>query len=330
MRKCACVLLTFILCLALTACNNATATNNINESKIDMEEIAGYELDGTVWTGVDTESGDTYSLHFNNGNYELDFGENGDKKSYSGTYKIGENGINLNGCDLVKTPESVSFNIDGAQSYLEINGIRLTPENGKDVEELAESLNLASDLYKILNTGYCWIACSNGQALILYVNGNESSIKTVASLGDGKVAVQDLKGSWSLNGSNLSIYSDSDLPSANYEWTFEEEDDIRCLKLKSETAVVDFYQTKVNSVEEAIELANQYISNQVQIEEVDDITQLLSGYEGYSIVDALIMAGIDPSFENRIILAEKSGIDNYRGSAEQNLFLIEYMGGKVK
>lgn len=53
----------------------------------------------------------------------------------------------------------------------------------------------------------------------------------------------------------------------------------------------------------------------------------LSGYNGNSIVDALNSVGYDSSYASRKDLATKLGIANYKGTAEQNLKMIELLKG---
>ncbi len=48
-------------------------------------------------------------------------------------------------------------------------------------------------------------------------------------------------------------------------------------------------------------------------------------YRGDSFVDALVQIGIDASFENRKRIAQANGIDNYTGSARQNLELLRLL-----
>ena len=55
----------------------------------------------------------------------------------------------------------------------------------------------------------------------------------------------------------------------------------------------------------------------------------LANYKGNSIVQALNSVGVDSSYANRKILAEKLGIANYRGTAEQNLKMIELLKGNT-
>jgi hypothetical protein len=56
-----------------------------------------------------------------------------------------------------------------------------------------------------------------------------------------------------------------------------------------------------------------------------------STYKGDSFVDALNAIGINSSFENRKNIASKNGIDNYTGSARQNLDLLRLLKeGRLK
>lgn len=55
----------------------------------------------------------------------------------------------------------------------------------------------------------------------------------------------------------------------------------------------------------------------------------LSNYKGSSIVDGLNSVGYDSSFESRKQLANKLGIANYTGTAEQNTKMLSLLQGKT-
>lgn len=93
---------------------------------------------------------------------------------------------------------------------------------------------------------------------------------------------------------------------------------------------LSFYMTSAATAEEADALARGYLENrQTPDPATDDMTTLLTGYRGVSIVDACILNGLDPSLENRGTYAEYFGIENYRGTPEQNLYLLTCMGGVI-
>lgn len=58
---------------------------------------------------------------------------------------------------------------------------------------------------------------------------------------------------------------------------------------------------------------------------------LSSSYSGGSIVDGLKSIGIDSSFDHRKVIASENGINNYRGSYDQNVYLLSLLKqGKLK
>ncbi len=57
----------------------------------------------------------------------------------------------------------------------------------------------------------------------------------------------------------------------------------------------------------------------------------VTNYKGYSIVDGLKSIGVDSSFENRKRIANKNGINNYRGTMVQNMKLVNLLkNGQLK
>lgn len=66
---------------------------------------------------------------------------------------------------------------------------------------------------------------------------------------------------------------------------------------------------------------------------IKDSNKYLSNkkYTGSSIVDALKKINVDSSFDNRKIIANKNGINNYQGTSEQNIKLLNMLKqGKLK
>ena len=56
-----------------------------------------------------------------------------------------------------------------------------------------------------------------------------------------------------------------------------------------------------------------------------------SNYNGFSIVDALKQINVASSYSYRKQLAEKNGILNYKGSADQNLKMLQLLKeGKLR
>lgn len=79
----------------------------------------------------------------------------------------------------------------------------------------------------------------------------------------------------------------------------------------------------VNGIKGNVDLNYLYDDNIINNENNES-----SGYSGNSIVDYLKSIGIDSSFKNRKKLGKENGINNYTGTAEQNLKLLEILRSK--
>lgn len=90
----------------------------------------------------------------------------------------------------------------------------------------------------------------------------------------------------------------------------EDDDEEQIIKGTSQENLEDD-EHKLNKIEKNVNTKNEYLENK--------------NYSYYSIVDALKEINIDSSFEYRSMLALKNGINNYRGSAYQNLKLLDLL-----
>ena len=61
-----------------------------------------------------------------------------------------------------------------------------------------------------------------------------------------------------------------------------------------------------------------------------DLSYFLEGYVGHSVIDAFMLSGLSPDFETRKFCAELLGFPNYSGTSDENLALIQLMGGMVR
>lgn len=78
---------------------------------------------------------------------------------------------------------------------------------------------------------------------------------------------------------------------------------------------LEFYSTQATDEAGEEEMAAAYLENlQTPDPAKDDLTTLLAGYSGDSIVDACVMHGIDPSLKNRATYAEAFGIGGLQGN----------------
>lgn len=110
-----------------------------------------------------------------------------------------------------------------------------------------------------------------------------------------------------------------------------------------EEDVIEDNTEEINKTSNSVTINNLTSSNKVSDNETknydseydssdEDVTILEnSDYHGGSIVDGLKGIGIDSSYDNREIIALKNGITNYRGSYNQNVYLLKLLKqGKLK
>ncbi len=228
---------------------------------------------------------------------------------------------------------------DGDGYALRIDDLYLTSQNVSDPARLLEDLRSADELLTQLETDNFWMACVGSDLYSLQLT-EEGLTLTCYTEQDGTVNAQTLTGTFTLDADGLQVVDADGAQIFSFGWDMiAEEDALDRLELSQtlDGAAVpagetfSFYATEVTDAEEADAMARAYLENrQTPDPATDDLTTLLSGYRGVSIVDACILHGLDPSLENRAIYAEAFGIENYRGTAEQNLFLLTSMGGVIE
>lgn len=79
----------------------------------------------------------------------------------------------------------------------------------------------------------------------------------------------------------------------------------------------------VVKLEKNYTIENQKVFKQIAIKEIKNYS--ITNYKGSSIVEALNLCGIDHSFSNRKLIAANYGIKNYRGTASQNIMLLNML-----
>lgn len=180
-----------------------------------------------------------------------------------------------------------------------------------------------------LTGGHCWISCSESVATILYMKDLSIQMETITYDGN-TFTTSTVNANWYITAGKL-FFINADKPSPDeFTWSFEHNEDLYEFTITdSANHSYIFYELEKSSLEDGEEMAKSYLINQIDFEEITDYSTILSGYQGVSIVDAFIYAGLNPSYENRAAFAKELGIENYRGTAEQNLELIEAMGGTV-
>lgn len=181
-----------------------------------------------------------------------------------------------------------------------------------------------------LSSGHCWISCSDAQAVLLYIDGLALQMETITYNGS-EFITDAVNANWYMTAGDLVLVNAGGESVNDYTWSFDNEEELNVFTITdSENNSYTFFELQGESMEAGEAMAESFLENEQSMEEISDYSTVLAGYEGVSIVDAFVAAGLNPSFENRAKFAKELGIENYKGTAEQNLSLITLMGGKVK
>lgn len=104
------------------------------------------------------------------------------------------------------------------------------------------------------------------------------------------------------------------------------------LQIDNKTTSINYYRNQINAIINArIAAANSASNNSYSTNNSYSANNGYSTneyyknseYNGPSIVDALKSVGLDSAYSNRKTIAETNGIKNYKGTAEQNLKLLD-------
>ena len=297
---------------------------------IDFETLKAV-ISESHWSGLDAH-GNKYVLNMQGGNFSYSvIGQDGENK-LEGSYALGTDGIAFfESADLQKQLSELDCEVvmGGTNPYLRINDVYLAKDDLTEYAQQVKNMDLAAEAMKYLSSGHCWIACAEDKAIVIFFDGKELAMRVLTKNGS-QISKEALTYDWCINYGNFVLFDISGKQIQDYTWDLEDEGDLKVLKLENSEDNTVFYELECDTIENGEDLATSYLDYQQKPEDVEDITTLLKGYEGVSIVDAFVMAGLDPRIENRAVFAEKFAIENYRGTAAQNLFLLESMGGVIK
>lgn len=320
-----------------TETENAETTEN----PVDALGDIGQQLNGLLdmynnssWSGVDAE-GNLYVLTLENGQFAYHVSGSEGESVMQGSYQVDPEGIRLMAEDSQENikkfldDSNCEYSFDSDNPYLKVNDVYLTRDTVTDYQEKLQELDLASIAAEYMNRGHSWIACTDDKAVVLFFIGQALAMRYIYYNGVD-FDIQNIDADWGMNAKDLFLYNAEGKTLDDIQWNFQEEEDLRVFTITDSDETLIFYELESDSLEEGQEKAKAFLMNRKDIEDIEDLTTVLAGYEGVSIVDAFVMAGLDPSLSNRAVYAEKFEIEHYRGTAEQNLFLLESMGGKIK
>lgn len=203
-------------------------------------------------------------------------------------------------------------------------------ETAKQVVTVEDIGALVSEL----QNGHVWMACAESELYSLRIDGSGLTITAYAKQ-DGSTEKQTLSGTFTADADGVHITDGSGNTVLELTWQLIAEEGDNALQrlemiTKTEGGILpkdvtlEFYSTQATDEAGEEEMAAAYLENlQTPDPAKDDLTTLLAGYSGDSIVDACVMHGIDPSLKNRATYAKAFGIEDYKGTSQQNLTLLE-------
>ena len=203
---------------------------------------------------------------------------------------------------------------------------RLNAFAAGDIEQVQEFIDY-------FNEGHCFIACQEDSAVVLYVNGKDAKMEHLSYV-KGKLQKDAVDGDWLSDGKYFDVVNAIMSGAEGFSWTGNPEVDdkeiAKVLGLWNNDEAMYFYEVNAKSFKQGEQIARSYITNKKDLEDVKDITTVLNEYEGVSAVEAFIMEGLGADMATRAAAAAAVGIENYHGTAEQNMMLIELLGGNQK
>lgn len=323
-----------VLCVGLVGCGKKAADAKVavsesSEAEKLLEELQS-GLSGTVWSGIEKD-GSAYVLQFIDNSLSLWIQDAyGETSEGGGYYKLSANKLfvfsDVNLQDEIMRYE-YSIRTDELGQYIDLeNEVTLlrTPEN--DFETAKDKVSIASEYVSYFSQGTYWIGCDEDTAYI-FTLASDGAYVGMLTLGDDDIYTTEVTGDWALDYDNFYLFAETG-GTYIYEWYTEQNGDELMLALRNDVDSLDLYESYAENLSETIEVIAQYLVNSKN--PGTDLTSILSGYRGVSIVDAFMRAGYSPSFSNRKWCAEQFGLTGYQGSSQENLWLIEAMGGTTR
>lgn len=332
----------------ITARANAFAEEISPEELQNLIETVEANAMESTWTGIDVTSKE-YFLDLKDGQFTATMADQDGTEVMTGQFDV-------DGLDLVFTGASgavksvgnvdASFCFAGDEPYIKWNNVYLTRTDYDNAQKAFESLDLASKFANYAYNGHVWAAIAEDEVVLISLVNNSVQMKHV-SLADGKAEVKDVDANWAMDYANMVLFDNYDKSIDDYTWNFTDEGDLKVFNLDSDTNEYIFYELETDRFDEAVDIAKSFLENEEDISEmVEEFEELaeeggiaavleeykdkLEGFKGVSVVEAFMKNGLDPKYKSRAALAKSLGIRNYTGTAEQNLKLIEMLGGQTK
>lgn len=347
-RKMVAVAVAAVMCISVTtgcggSSKKAVVTDNEETAEPILEEqptgINDSEmadvLPGTTWAGI---SSDQEIMVASFGDTDIYLGildTNGEVTELEGYWKADADMLYLY-LNEDYSDEPTAFNFDwyftDNGEYIQIDDIVMSNEgDGSNLETTLNEMMTTASVIEYVGQGTYWIGSDEGTALVFYFEGDEAYIDLLYGDENGDIQTEYIDGIWSLDYDNLYLIDAETGDSYEFGWDLAEEGDGFCFELTEDDTTYYLYESAAEDVDSTLEILTSYLTQQddVDVEDID-LSYWLEGYVGTSVVDAFMLSGLSPDFETRKFCAEQLGFVDYSGTSDENLLLIELMGGTVR
>ena len=217
--------------------------------------------------------------------------------------------------------------------YIQLDDIVLSSEgDGSNLETTLDQMMTTASVIEYVAQGTYWIGSGDETAMIFYFEDDQAYFDLLYN-DNGQIQTQSISGIWSLDYDHLNLIDDETGVSYELGWDLSEEGDSYCFELTEDDTTYYLYESAAEDVDSTLDILTSYLTaeDSVDVESDDiDLSDFLEGYEGHSVIDAFMLSGISPDFETRKYCAELLGFVNYSGTSDENLALIQLMGGTVQ
>lgn len=305
------------------------ATNNIvDETSIQMAET----LRNTAWTGVTFED-KIFMIAFPEEmclvkEYDMYGTELLSMETY---WSVDPTQLHLyEDAEKTKVIETLSLSLsaENDKTYLTLADTILSYTDINALSDTLVDTMFAAQVVSYLNQGTIWAGVGGDSAYLLTFEGNICTLGCVSTI-DGSISESQYAGTWGIDGEYFYLDSDSDL--FVFNWAFEGSEEVNCFSFTDAMGEsISLYETTSEDMSYIVEVLGNYIGKRANIQQNDDLSTYLIGFRGVSIVEGFLYAGLEPSLANRKQCANYFGITDYAGTSQQNLYLIQCMGGTIK
>ena len=315
---------------AETQTETAQETETVNDS--DMAEI----LAGTTWAGISSEQEIMVAAFDEKDVYMAILDTNREVTDLDGYWKADYDTFYLYANeDYSDDPTTFEFDWYTTENgeYIQLDDIILSSEgDGSNLENTLDQMMTTASVIEYVAQGTYWIGSGDETAMIFYFEGDQAYFDLLYNE-NGQIQTQSISGLWSLDYDHLTLIDDETDMSYELGWDLSEEGDSYCFELTEDDTTYYLYESAAEDVDSTLNILTSYLTaeDSVDVESDDiDLSDFLAGYVGHSVIDAFMLSGISPDFETRKYCAELLGFTNYSGTSDENLALIQLMGGTVQ